>query len=148
MKLHEIIKVKGCITQERYIKGKKLAELERILGFQKGRLDQGVTIVVLIQLPDINQFELSGYSQVAGHKFNDESVKGLDVTKLKQNVLKDNFTLAGPKRLVKVIPDTPHNDILDNDTQYPPGLGVPQWKLTGKVSARVVAKLKSQEVYQ
>lgn len=147
MNLHEIIKVKGCITQERYIKGKKLPELERLLGFQKGRLNQGATIVALIQLPDINQFELLGYSQVAGHRFNGESLKGLDVIKLKENVLKDGFTLAGTKRLVKIIPNTPHNDFLDNDDQYPPGSGIPQWRLTGKVSARVIATLKPEEIY-
>jgi hypothetical protein len=148
MNPHEIIQVKGCITQERYIKGKTLPELERLLGFQKGRLDNGIIVAALIQLPTVNQFELLGYTQLAEHKFNAESTKGLDVDKLKEMVLKDTFTLVGNKRLVKVMANTPHNENLNNDLQYPPGQGIPQWKLTSRVSARVLEKLMPGEVYQ
>lgn len=148
MTLHEILKIKGCITQEHYIKGKTVSEMERILGFEKGRFQNGITVLALIQMPEAHQFDLLGYSQVAGHKFNNASLKGMDVKKLKEMVVKEAFTLAGVKRLVKVIPNTPHNHLVDNDIQYPPGLGVPQWKLTGKVSARVVATLKSEDIYK
>ena len=148
MHQYEIIQIKGCITQERYIKGKTLPELERLLGFKKGRLEKGVVVAALIQLPTVNQFDLLGYSQVAGHKFNSDSTKGLDVDKLKELVLKEAFTLVGTKRLVKVMANTPHNDHLSNDEQYPPGEGVPQWKLTSRVSARVVDVVMPGEVYQ
>ena len=67
MNVNEMIEVRGCITQERYIKGRSLVELERLLGFQKGRLDNGIVVATLIQLPNINQFELLGYTQVAEH---------------------------------------------------------------------------------
>lgn len=147
MHLHEIIQVQGCITQERYIKGKTLPELERILGFQKGRLDKGITVATLIQLPALNQFELLGYSQVAEHKFSSDATNGLDVNKLKEMVLKDAFTLVGHKRLVKVLANTRHNILLDNEIQYPPGQGVPQWKLNSRVSARVVDIVEPGEVY-
>lgn len=147
MVVHEIIQVKGCITQEIYIKGKTLSELERILGFQKGRLEKGMVVAALIQLPTIHQFELLGYSQVAEHKFGKAATNGLDVNKLKEMVVKDTFTLVGLKRLVKVMANAPHNDHLNNDIQYPPGQGVPQWKLTGRVSARVIAIVEPERVY-
>lgn len=146
MHLHEIISVKGCITQEHFIKGKSLSELERLLGFQSGRLANGAVIAVLTQMPTAQQFELLGYSQVAEHRF--RGTDGLNVDKLKELVLKETFTLAGHKRLVKVTANTPHSNLLDNDTQYPPGLGVPQWKLTSRLSARVVAILEPEMVYQ
>jgi hypothetical protein len=145
---HEIIQVKGCITQERYIKGKTLPELERLLGFNQGRLSNGAVVAVLIQMPTEQQFDLLGYSQVAEHRFNGDAVSGLDVNKLKQLVLKETFTLVGNKRLVKVIANTPHNPELTNEQQYPPGEGVPQWKLTSRVSARVVDIVKPGEVYK
>lgn len=148
MHLHEIISVKGCITQEHFIKGKSLPELERLLGFQKGRLANGAVVAVLIQMPTANQFELLGYSQVAEHRFGSTATAGLDKEKLKEIVLRDSFTLAGTKRLVKVTANTPHSDLLDRDTQYPPGLGVPQWKLTSRVSARVVAILEPEMIYR
>lgn len=148
MHLHEIIQVQGCITQEHFIKGKTLPELERLLGFQQGRLDNGAIVAALIQVPTANQFDLLGYSQVAGHKFGSAATAGLDVLKLKEIVVKDSFTLVGNKRLVKVLPNTPHNEQLSNDLQYPPGLGVPQWKLTSRVSARVVNIVKPEEVHK
>lgn len=147
MLLHQIIYVKGCITQEKYIKGKTLAELERILGFQKGRLDNGMIVAALMQLPAANQFEVLGYSQVAEHKFSADATKGLDVNKLKEILRKDVFTLSGNNRLVKVMAKTVHNEHIDNDTQYPPGLGVPQWKLTGPIPAKVVAIVMPGGVY-
>jgi hypothetical protein len=148
MHINEDIEVKGCITQERYIMGKSLRELERILGFQKGRLDTGIVVAALTQLPGVHQFELLGYSQVAEHKFNSDATKGLDVNKLKEMVRKDTFTILGNKRLVKVMANLPHNDKIENDIQYPPGLGVPQWKLTSRMPAKVIAIVLPAKVYQ
>jgi hypothetical protein len=148
MHLHEIIQIKGCITQERYIKNRTLPELESLLGFQKGRLRDGMIVAALIQLPGLHQFDLLGYSQVAEHRFGSDATKGLDVDKLKELVVKETFTLVGPKRLVKVMANTPHDAQLDNDLQYPPGQGVPQWKLTSRVSARVVGVVEEGELYK
>ncbi len=147
MHLHEIIPVSGCITQEYFIKGKTLTELERLLGFQKGRLANGAVVAALIQMPTAHQFNLLGYSQVAEHKFGSAATAGLDTDKLKELVVKEVFTLAGIKRLVKIMANTPHNNTLDNNIQYPPGSGVPQWKLTSRVSARVVGIVSHGEVY-
>ena len=147
MHLQQIIQVKGCITQERYIKGKTLPELERLLGFESGRLDKGIVVAALIELPTPHQFELLGYSQVAEHKFNPDKTKGLDVNKLKELLRKEVFMLTGSKRLVKVIANKPHNDKLDNDTQYPPGQGVPQWKLNTPLAARVIAIALPGKIY-
>lgn len=138
MKINDIMLVRGCITQEHYIKGRSLGELERILGFEKGRLENGIIVAALIQLPTAHQFEFLGYSQVAEHKHKEIDPKKLDIGKLKQIVLNDTFTLSGHKRLVKVIANKPHDKSRDNDEQYPPGLGVPQWKLTANISARII----------
>ena len=147
MNINEMIEVRGCITQERYIKGRSLAELERLLGFAKGRLDKGIVVATLIQLPNINQFELLGYTQVAEHKFKKIDPTKLDVNKLKEMVLKEAFTLVGNKRLVKIIANTPHNTKVDNDTQYPPWQGIPQWKLTSAMPTRVAAIVLKGRIY-
>src|SRR4051812_48029791 len=87
MFLHQFISVRGCITQEKFIKGKSLAELERILGFQKDRLKAGIVVAALLQRPAKSQFELLGYTQVAEHKFDTDVLKRLDVDKLKELVI-------------------------------------------------------------
>lgn len=147
MFLHQFISVRGCITQEKYIKGRTVGELENILGFHKGRLSKGIIVAALLQIPSKTQFELLGYTQVAGHKINDDTFKGLDVDKLKEIVMRDTFTTAGANRLVKVLPNIQHSEYMTNDEQYPPGYGVPQWKLTTKVNAKVVAIVNEGEKY-
>lgn len=139
MKINELIEVRGCITQEHFLKGRSLPELERLLGFQKGRLGSGIVVATLIQLPNVNQFEFLGYTQVAEHKHKNIDPGEMDVNKLKEMLMKDVFTLIGYKRLVKVIANTLHTEKIDNDTQYPPGQGIPQWKLTAALPARVIA---------
>lgn len=147
MFMQQFISVRGCITQEKYIKGRTLQELENILGFHKGRLSKGIVVAALLQIPSKTQFELLDYTQVAGHKVNSDTFKGLDVDKLKEMVMRKTFTTAGTNRLVKVLPNTPHSELMNNDEQYPPGHGVPQWKLTSKMNARVVAIVNEREKY-
>ena len=148
MHLHQSLTVRGCITQEKYIKGKSLPELERILGFHTGRLRNGIIVAALQQTPTKDQFDLLGYTQVAGHKINGDTFKGLKVDKLKELVIKTKFSNPeGSERLVKVLPNTPHSVVMDNDTQYPPGQGVPQWKLTKPLNAQVVAIVAEGQKY-
>ncbi|NTS43887.1 hypothetical protein HRG84_23605 [Flavisolibacter sp. BT320] len=143
----QFLTVRGCITQEKYIKGRTLSELENILGFHAGRLANGATVAALLQVPTKSQFNLLGYTQVAEHKINQEALKGLDTDKLKDLLLQETFTTVGVNRLVKVMAKTDHSKELSNDEQYPPGWGVPQWKLTASMPAQVIAELNAGERY-
>jgi hypothetical protein len=147
MNLNEMIMVKGCITQEHFLRGRTLSEIERILGFHKGRLNEGMIVAALIELPSAHQFDLLGYTQVAEHRFKGIDPAKLDEKKLKEMVMKEAFTLSGYKRLVKVIANKPHDASMDDDTQYPPGLGVPQWKLTTRLPARVLKIINPGKIY-
>lgn len=147
MNLNEYIQIRGCITQEKYVKGRSSAELERVLGFKTGRLFSGYVVAVLEEVPKLDEFELLGYTQVAGHKFGPEALNGLDVNKLKQTVQQTVFTISGTNRLVKIMPNLPHQQFMSNDEQYPAGLGVPQWKLVKPVYARVIKVAKEGEKY-
>lgn len=147
MNLNNYIQVRGCITQEKYLKGRSTAELERILGFKTGRLFSGYVVAVLEQVPQLDEFELLGYTQVAGHKFGPEALNGLDVNKLKQTVQQTVFSITGDNRLVKILPNLPHQQFMSNEEQYPPGLGVPQWKLLKPVYAMIIKVVKEGEKY-
>lgn len=135
-KIGELVEVHGYITSEECIRGRSLRDLEAALGFEFGRLAQGVTIVALTQMPGPTQFELAGYSQVAAHRFG--PITGLDVGKIKKMVAAD-FAADGRVPLVKVIPAIAHNPNKSPNEQYPPGGGVRQWKLTSPIPGRVVA---------
>ena len=111
--------------------GRTLSVLERYLGFREGRLRLGATFVKLTRLPAEGEFELAGYSMTAQHR--QVTPSGLDVHKLKRQAM-SRWTLAGPDRLIKVIPAVEHDPNIDPDDQYPPGDGVPQWRLARGVS--------------
>lgn len=133
--------IMGYFTLEKYINGRPLGELERILGYGKGSLAQGADVYALARLPDPNEFELRGYTawpqggvpgmQRAGGSF--------DMNKLKMMVRQEAWSLTGGNRPVKVVPKTGGNS-------YPVGLGVPQWELVKPVPAYFLKTLNPGEV--
>lgn len=136
----------GYITQEKYILGRTLTEIEHILGFHSGRLSQGALVLALEEAPQPWQFEFAGYSQVAGQHFEGQYGKvEFDRDKMKAYVAAHIFKTIGPDRLVKVIANQRHNPRMADNDQYPPGAGAPQWKLTSPLRARTVAELQSQK---
>jgi hypothetical protein len=135
MNMGDILTVSGCITKEKFIAGRTLADIERILGFRQGRFIGGIAVVALLELPGMQQFELAGYSQVATHHH--QTPSGLDIDKIKANAMA-TWSTVGFERLVKVRPAQGHDPNMNPDTQYPPGLGVPQWIATVPLQGRVV----------
>jgi hypothetical protein len=127
--LNSTTQVSGYVTLKKFLVGRNLEQIEGLLGFKKGRLSRGATFAELQYLPSSTEFELAGYSQVAEHHFDKSVLNGLDVAKLK-NIVLDAWNQPGEK-LVKVIATIPHDTDpdRDEDDQYPPGKGVPQWKL-------------------
>jgi hypothetical protein len=133
-------KVSGYVTQEKYLTGRTLSDLERYLGFKSGRLAMGATFLKLDRVPGQAGFELAGYSMTAAHRHT--TPEGLDISKLKELVLA-KWTLVGPDRVVKVWPQIRNDPAMDPDEQYPPGSGVPQWRLLAEIDATVVAELRT-----
>jgi hypothetical protein len=133
MKVGDQISVSGFITKEKFIAGRTLAEAEKILGFYAGRFSHGVAIAVLMELPDMQHFQLAGYSNVAAQNYQPPS--GLDLDKLKATA-RATWATAGFERLVKVVPVLGHDRYMKPDIQYPPGQGAPQWVVDSKILLR------------
>lgn len=138
--------VTGYITAERSLLGQNLREIERRLGYQSGRLRKGAFFMLLLETPTIedSSFELRGYSIVPEHKFKMPS--GSDEKsekKIRKNIV--DYWRSENIQLIKVIPIISHDDSLDNDIQYRPGDGVPQWKLTRGFFAKAVAIYGTEE---
>ena len=132
----DLVPVSGCFTKEKFIAGRTLAEIERILGFHAGRLSAGMAVVALTELPSIQQFDLGAYSNVATHR--QGSQEGLNIERIKADA-RGTWTTFGFERVVKVIPATGHNPAVNPDIQYPPGLGAPQWIARVPLMGRVIA---------
>jgi hypothetical protein len=136
MQAGELAWVSGYVTKEKFVKGRRLVEIERILGYHAGRFAQGVTFIKLNRLPSLAEFELAAYSNVAGHRY--QQPANLDIPKLKK-LAAESWSVSGFERLVKVRPGIAHDDDMAPDLQYPPGDAAPQWKLTALLPGVVVA---------
>lgn len=114
--------IKGCITQQKFLRRQTLAELERRLGFHTGRLANGVIVAALTRKPLAHEFEFGGYTQVASHYYQEQYGKvQFDKNMMKKKLINEVFTTLGPDRLVKVMPYLRHNPAIRDDDQYPQG---------------------------
>jgi hypothetical protein len=131
----DIVSVSGCFTKEKFISGRTLTEIERILGFRHARLSNGIAVVALIQLPGIQQFDLAAYSNVPTHRH--RLPEGLNIEKIKTNA-RASWSTSGFERVVKVLPTIRHDPMMNPDVQYPSGQGTPQWIATVRLLGKVV----------
>ncbi|WHQ68592.1 hypothetical protein [Methylorubrum extorquens] len=123
----DMIDVTGYVTQDKFLVGRTMSEIEAILGFHGGRLAHGATFAKLSVLPKVGEFELAALSITAQHRY--QLPTGYDISRLKQ-IAMSVWSLSGPDRLVKVRPVIPHDPSLSDDEQYPPSMEAPQWRLT------------------
>ncbi len=140
------IEVTGYITQDKFILGRTMSEIEAILGFHAGRLARGAVFAKLTVLPRRGEFQLAAYSITAQHRY--KPLHGFDLEKLEQLAM-GAWSLSGPNRLVKVRPVIDHDPLLPDDVQYPVGLGAPQWRLSKKLPGLVISVTRTlAEVYR
>jgi hypothetical protein len=133
------IDVTGFVTQYKYLAGRSLLQIESLLGFHPARLARGASFATLDRLPTLHEFETAGYSQVAGRRHRAPS--DLDPVGLRRMAM-SAWAMTGPDRLIKVLATTRHDASMSDDAQYPPGEGVPQWKITRPVPVLVVASIR------
>jgi hypothetical protein len=132
------MKARGCFTQDKFLAGRDLESIEEVIGFRKGRLSRGGVILALNQLPIKGQFQVAGYTNVSLHNF--VMPEGLDPNVLEKNAMMQ-WELAGPNRLVKVVPTIAHDPNLDPDEQYPHAKGIPQWVVLTELPCFVTGAL-------
>lgn len=137
----------GWITQEKFVLGSTPSQMEAILGLPNGYFSHGAIIWALQRFPEPNEFELGGYTHWPGGQ---PVGGGLDrSTWTKQFVSKhkgfaqDSWSLAGPDRLVKVVPNQPPAYV----PAWPVGKGAKQWKLLAEIPALEIMRLGKDQPY-
>lgn len=154
----------GYCTQACLLRGKTLGQLEDMLGFRKGRLQNGATILFLQRLPGPDDFQLAGYTYFSdgtqgGHKLKPEergpyrmerllkSEHGWsdsDIRRQKEVMLRTKMIIHGYERLAKLCPVTAHIE----GEQYLPGHGVFQVKIARPLPFKVKAKIGPGEEWR
>ena len=148
------VKMRGYVLKAMFMRGQSAAELERRIGYGSGRLIKGWYLFFLLQMPTITDFTMRGYTYLpdgvpVGESDPPEPAMAnrgwsqSDIDSLKQNLIKRTFTISGPERLAKVIPVTDHGP----GSTYPPGSGIPQWRLNTKLDFKVKAFIPPGQVY-
>ena len=153
MFVNDTLHLDGFFTQQLWLQGQSMPEIEKRLGFHAGRLKEGCIILAAIKVPEAGDFEFAGYSQVAAHKtaqqygsLNQTSNKSeADAYAIRKKNVMAGWGTYGQSRLIKILPGIRHNSALTNDYQYPPGTGIPQWKLVKQVAFKVINILAPAE---
>jgi hypothetical protein len=130
----------GCFTQEKFIAGRSLKDIEKNIGFEEGRLAKGGIVLALTRLPRKGEFRVAGYTNVSLHNF--EFPDGLDPNVLEKNAM-EQWQLQGLDRLVKVVPTITHDPRKAPDMQYPHARGIPQWDVLVKLPCIVAGNLSN-----
>jgi len=139
--------VSGWITQEKFILGWTPGQMEGILGLPTGYFSHGATLWVLVQLPQPNEFELGGFThwpggQPVGERV-DRSAWTPEFVSKHKGFARDSWSLSGPDRLVKVVPNQPPSYV----PSWPVGKGAKQWKLLGELPAIEIMRLGRDQPY-
>jgi hypothetical protein len=143
--LTNTVYLKGFFTLKLYLLGQTLREIEQRMGFDAGRLSLGAWFATPLGIPSEDEFELAGYSQVAGHHTREQygdnlNNPGTDGEKQAYAIQKRNviqgWQLYGTNQLIKVLPMIGHSINMSDDFQYPPGTGIPQWKMIKPILCR------------
>jgi hypothetical protein len=144
----------GFFTKAVFLRRQSTAELERRLGYAPGRLAQGWWLLFLERMPTPDDFEYMGYSYMSGGVTQghlrpgataEQELKSakFDVFGMKRRTILQIFRLSGSDRLAKVIPIAAESGPM----AYPPGSGVPQWKLVQPLPFRVWGLIGPGEMY-
>lgn len=140
LQLHQSVSASGYFTDALYLHG-TIGDFETNLGYHYGRLQSGFFIAHLSVLPDIDDFEIAGYSITPQHRF--EKPAGFDMKILKA-MAKEKMFETGARHLVKIFPKTRHNDSMDLSEQYPFGKGgIPQWNLVKKLPMHIFKEVEA-----
>lgn len=141
----QTVKAKGYFTVFRELAGKTGRQIEGLVGFRPGRLEDGWALLASIFPPVPSAFELHGTTTfsgglVAGVRYEDNVQKHGNTAVQDQRVIwYQRFLRERDWRAVKVVAATPCD-------VYPPGAGIPQFYLTGLREFVVVGLFSRDEI--
>lgn len=151
-------KIKGYITDAKYLWGVGYRAIERKFGFPNSSLRSGFGIYRLKEIPRAEQILVRPYSQIDEELFARQmgldvgqlehisekelskkykDIFGLDLSVLKRNALNE-LEKVGIRNIVKIIAK---NRIIWPGNESFIGEGIPQWKLISEVHAELIKEI-------
>jgi hypothetical protein len=142
------VPVTGCITTNTWVAARSARALETSLGYGRGRLDAGWSVLVLVEKLAPQDFEFWGATMQSGGRWGlpgatteADGQRPSVHADIKQRygdehyakwrkAEADKMPLTGGNRLVKVVPVTGHVEGASPKEWYPMGGGGLQWRVT------------------
>jgi hypothetical protein len=133
------------------LRARTVTHLEDLAGYRRGRLSaKGMVIYRFLRVPEINEFEVRGSTITPKHKWDAEdakireaelarvapyhrNTKSPSFDEIQRKNARETMGVSGDNTLVKIYP-LDWQQVDDHPEGYPPGLGIPQWRLTDEVS--------------
>lgn len=152
------LKAKGFVTRLIFVINRPARALEEAIGYHRGRLDKGWSLLLLKERIEPNDIVLAGYSHFSGGRIGHprhgnarptveaQAAGWLDLDRVKRS-LAESFVLEGPERIVKLIPAAAHDPAMAEPDQYPVGSGIPQWILAREKTFIVAATVQPGAAY-
>ena len=155
----------GCITTLKFVINRPAEEIERRIGYSKGRLDGGWWLLLMVDTVQAGEFEFFGYSNSSGGRSGHpregatrESIgDSLKATLGEANFARKQAEIAalmvsnGPDRIAKILPRNGEDPTIPPPEawkHYPPGSGIPQWNLTMAKRFVVAADVPDGKVFR
>jgi len=144
------LKAKGFVTRLIFVINQPARALEARIGYHRGRLDGGWSLLLLKETVAAEEIVLAGYSHFSGGRIGHpregaarptveaDAARFLDMARVKRS-LAESFVLEGHERIVKIIPAAGHDTAMREPDQYPVGTGIPQWILAAEKTFIVAA---------
>lgn len=155
----QVLYLKGCFTEEFFLRGLSVSQIGRELGLPSHRLANGIFISYAIKFPALHEFKLAGWAEYSTDHFVEYGKKGR-VKWSEENFEKTyrgkrmpmsiedakKARLDGMKhhKLVKVIPNIPHR----NTDEYPSGGKASQLIVVHPIQCHITNFLKGNEVFR
>jgi hypothetical protein len=148
-RLGTTVTASGCLTRLIDVVDRSPTDLEDLIGFYRGRLARGFSILLLKQSLGASDFEFFGYTYMSGGRFGlpsnvasidrerpkvDERVRGAiaagDLAPDFYEKFASKISLQGVERYVKIVSAIGHDDTMLMADQYPASMkGVAQLNL-------------------
>ena len=128
--------IRGSFTVERPLIGHNLVEIERMLGYQAGRLKQGADFYILDPPSSIQQFEIMGTTAIPEHHFrNSQMEAALNTDEVKEAHL-SFFKTSVEATLMKVVPLQIHVEAMARYLSFEDYQLLKHWDRPGGLSRR------------
>ena len=138
-----MVETKGYVTRLNSVVNQPADELERRLGYNRGRLAAGWALLLLTQPVAGTDFRFAGYTYFSGGRIGDpklgkvrpdvhDDLQGglADPAGFARKFAAERFPITGPERIVRIVPVAGPDPVLSEHDLYPVGTGIPQWNLT------------------